>query len=176
MRRTVMASRRRIPLVLLPILLLTSAPPAIAQRCEARPGSSAVEQYCEAIPDGEGNQSAEDLADRQAPRADRGAVPPSASSALRAAGADGDQVLRLARATSPSTGSADTDSGGRRLENPAAKQDRSEADPVPGNNPIVAVKSAAQRGATVNDGFLWVLLLIAVGAAGLSWVRVRRTN
>lgn len=165
------------------VLLAAFAPSALAQACEGRPGASAIEQYCEAIPEATG--------DRVTPRENRergssGAdVPSGTSQQLEDSGADGAAVLGLVAgsdggnggdgggngASSSKSSSGESASGDEKTEAEAAAVAAASS---PSDNPLKAVSSAVSNGATVGSAFLWGLLALAVAAAGAAWVGFRR--
>jgi hypothetical protein len=148
-------------------LLCVLAPRAGAQSCKARPGSAAVEQYCEAIPSASGDQlSAPDSQTSPGGRA----VSSSTAATLRKAGPDGAAVLSFVGGQARGAGNkthASTAAGA------SAPIDAS-LPRAPSNNPLKAVASAADTGPTAGGGLVWVLLGGAVAVAGLGWRVFRR--
>jgi hypothetical protein len=66
------------------VLLALPIGSAAGQSCTARPGSAAVDQYCEAIPSADGDQ----LSPTEARSTGRGGITPKTAATLRDAGAD----------------------------------------------------------------------------------------
>lgn len=167
---------RRVLAVTLAFLATSAAGPSVtgAQSCEAPPGTSAVEQYCEALPEASGTRSANES--NRAANASRGRRPPSLSTAtaatLEASGSDGRAILNLARGTA-----AGSRPGGRTLTGEtgtAAGEARPPA--IPSDNPLRAVQAAASQGRTVGGGLAWTILVGTAALAGVAWVRLRRTS
>jgi len=94
--------------------LVVLAVPAVAsaQECQSIPGRSALDQYCQAVPDGGGGQSV-----KGKPRPDRSVgdtTPSGTARKLRAAGSDGRVALALPAAVpagASGTGGGDRGSG-----------------------------------------------------------------
>jgi len=155
-------------------LVLLLAPTAHAQRCQAPPGLSALEQYCETIPSARGDSGPGD--------ADPGSPPllrPSVRRALAHGGADARQLLTfldkygalppdgLGRGRPPSS---DTRSSGE----PGAAADRTAAN----HGVLGAIKSSVEAGPTMGGLLPWLLLALASLAlvAGLLRARMRRSG
>ncbi|MBJ7328680.1 MAG: hypothetical protein JHC95_02215 [Solirubrobacteraceae bacterium] len=150
-----------------------------AQTCEAPPGSSAVDQYCEAIPEGGGSQSSDDFN-----RSDNsGAVAGSSSGGgggtggtsgqtaspaaeeLEAAGADGAAVSGLTKTSGASATKTTTSQG-------AVAGDTASSEPS--GSPLKAVSASVENGSTVGSGLIWGLLAVTLVLAALGWVAYRR--
>lgn len=155
---------------------------ATAQNCVAPPGTAAIEQYCETVPDaanrGQGTASerrrfGDALSRRDARRLER-------------AGADGRSVLDLpaavgARASGEgSDGAVGAATGGRgdgSGPNGGAGTGRRSIPPAaaePSNNPLEAVVKAVGEGGGVSGTFGWLLMATALGAVAVGWTRLRR--
>lgn len=153
--------------LLIPLLALLALPaPAVAQDCVAPPGTAAIDEYCETIPEATG--------DRGSPLPPR-RVPPATLESLRELGTDGaklaDQLDRkvLAQRDDRRTeldGPALTTRGG----GPAAAEDE------PGSNPLDAVRSAVGTGARIEDELGWAIALVTLLIAGSWWVGIRRRH
>jgi hypothetical protein len=165
------------------LLCLMLAEPAVAQRdCQAPPGRSGLDQYCESLPGPTGDRG---------PGAGGGAgrdVSGSTRQRLEHSGAAGQGLLGLIGGTrrGEEKSAGDADGGGRssREGSPAdgdggGKSSRGSAGSgkkaaeEPSNNVLSAVRSAADSGASTGPGFIWVLVAVAVAIAGVAWIRYR---
>jgi hypothetical protein len=147
------------------VSLAVGANPASSQTCEAPPGMSAIEQYCEATPAPGG--------DRGPDARDLGGVPvaPEVRRALERAGAGGQAILALSGATgSPRGAQGDRPPGGN------AGSTRTEVSaPDDGGDPIQALTAVLDDpGATVAPLFGTILLSVALFFFGSAWLRYRR--
>jgi hypothetical protein len=150
---------------------------ALAQsNCVAPPGASAIDQYCEVVPDGTGGSSTgrgrgSDAV--PAGGASRPAIPRRAASRLSEAGPEGDRILSLAGASSQQSGTR-----GDRSErgSDAARPEHGDSEPfaAASENPLEAVVRAAEDQARVGSGFGWVLLLALAAMATWGWISFRR--
>jgi hypothetical protein len=145
------------------VALLALSGSASAQSCQAPPGTSGIDQYCEAIPGPGHNQG----------RGDRGGaanettgrpVPRSARRSLQTAGKDGAALLQLTGKSPAQKGTTNT---GRSNGSRSASKES-------GSDPFSAVKSAAQSGTSAGPGFVWGLVVIAVFMGGMGWMAYRR--
>jgi cobalamin biosynthesis Mg chelatase CobN len=166
------------------LLCLMLAEPAFAQRdCQAPPGRSGLDQYCETVPGATGDRS---------PGAGGGSgrdVSPSTRKRLERSGATGQALLGLVSGASvrEEGSAADGDGGGRSSrEESAADGDRGgkssgassgsgneKAADEPSNDALSAVRSATDSGASAGPAFIWVLVAVAVALAGIAWIRYR---
>lgn len=156
-----------------------------AQACTGRPGASAIEQYCEAIPDGDGDRVTGSSSGSTGSSSQGGGVPISkgTAGALAAAGPDGKAVIGLlGRESATGSQGQKSKSGGSgngttaSSQSDGSAQSRVAAAKSPSDNPLRAVSSAASDGATVGSMYLWGLLLLAVVALGAGWVGFRRNR
>jgi hypothetical protein len=152
-----------------------AAQPAAAQRCVAPPGTAAIEQYCETVPDASGGRPADSggVADATASNP----VPAETIRQLDASGESGRDLSRVLRAgTSPARarGTARARRSAPRARRSAPRRARPADAAPPAANPLDAVGSAFSRGGTVGDGFAWILLAIAAGMGGAAWLRHSR--
>jgi hypothetical protein len=150
-------------LVVLVVMALLPAS-AAAQRCSGE-DVAAVDQYCEMIPDADGNMPV------GAPTQHlRDTLPPPTRRRLLAGGPDGRTLLALplgapmapaTRAVEPLPGAADVLSGllGEHPRSIGAAR---------------AVRTVADSGNGLSDAFRWALLLSMLGLAGVAWGRQRR--
>ena len=185
-------------LTALTAVLLASATPAHAApvNCQAPPGTSAIDQYCETVPGAGGDQGTGRGDDRGGSgngRTGNGgtvgdSVPRRTRGALRDAGPAGERILNLPTATSGPGADAGTQAAGS--SRPAGSAEprgggaNGTTDPQRGDtsvpadtsdNPLDAVWSAASTGSSAGPGFIWILILIGVVMAAFAWLRYRRT-
>lgn len=167
---------------------------AHAAGCQGAPGTSALEQYCEAIPDAEGGRQSPGSGSKSTGRSSSSSAGVSSSTAakLSGAGADGAAVEQLAGGVKKSDGKksksskkaddsssdsaaagagsngGDGDGGGTGGLAVSAPAD-------PSNSPLKATTKAVGSGPTVGSGLVWGLLAMsALGAIGA--VVLRRHN
>ena len=143
-------------LVLVFALALLPAATASAQRtCVAPPGTAAIDQYCEVVPDAGGDRGSND------PR------PPATlpqETADRLAGSGQGQALLRQLGQDPA-------------KPKGAKRARTEAAPAPdapSSNPLDAVSSALSSGPTVSSGFVVALLAVTLLVLSWGWIAYRR--
>ncbi len=157
-----------------------AAPAAQAQGCEAPPGSAAVEQYCEAIPQGDGSQSGNNF-QREASESTPGgggtngqsggnpALSAEAARELQSSGADGEAVAELARASGGGpTGASDEEAG-----EVAGTVAQSEA---ASGSPLKAVSASVENGPVAGPLMIWALLGATLIVLALGWMRFRRNH
>ena len=154
------------------------APAASAQRdCQAPPGRSAIEQYCEVLPGAGGDRSA----GNPGGGSERDALPRSVRRQLDQAGEAGDVVTGLVGGS----GGADEPRGGRSGDGRtgqgagggASGDGTASSGGVPGepsDNPLEAVRSAAEAGPSSGSALLWALAAATVLLVALAWLRHRR--
>jgi hypothetical protein len=154
------------------------APAASAQRdCQAPPGRAAIEQYCEVLPSAGGDRSAGDRRGGSG----RDALPRSVRRQLDQAGAAGHAIAGLAGG---SVG-ADEARGGRSRDGRTGEgagggvssDGTASSGGVPGepsDNPLEAVRSAAEAGPSSGSALLWALAAATVLLVALAWLRHRR--
>lgn len=162
------------------LALLATAAPAAAQeqRCEAPPGRSGIEQYCEALPQAGGSQGGG--------QDESGGVDRGTANRLRSAGDDGSAVLSLSGGESGNAGSGSSDgagnggaqSGGGGAERSGNGSGAGVGEPVevdePSGSLLSALTSSVEDGPTLSNAFAWLLIAIAVGCFTLAWIRWRR--
>ncbi len=170
-------------LTLVAALFVVLSPQAMAQACQGRPGASAIEQYCEAIPEGTGERVTPS-SERES-RGSSSDVPAGTAQELADAGQEGQAVLGLAASSSGGGGDSGNgagsgaSSGGDSASGNASAGDAASATPAassPSDNPLKAVSSAVSNGATVGSAFLWGLFALALAAAGAAWIGFRRNG
>jgi hypothetical protein len=152
----------RIALLLLTLLLVAAAP-AAAQTCQAPPGTSAVDEYCETIPEADGDRGAGDPREAE--------VPAETVRSLERSGEEGQALNRLLGRD----GAPARDAGERADPNTRPSAGPSLTTPTePSANPLAAVRSAIEPGSTLGSGFVLVLLGVTILMAGLGWFGYRR--
>jgi cobalamin biosynthesis Mg chelatase CobN len=168
----------------LAVVALMSPSSALAQRCEGRPGASAIQQYCEAIPQASGAGQRPSGGGQNT----RGAASPQVRRQLQNAGADGAIVLGLLAASSNNAddgGNGDgtaNESGGPGGSDAGAGgvpsgTDGASADPKVAEGGVLrAVSSAVSNGSTVGNEFSGLLVGMAVLAAAFGWISLRRRH
>jgi hypothetical protein len=165
--------RLRLPiLVAFAAALLLPVPAATAQSCVAPPGTSAIDQYCEVVPNGTGGSSG--VPGSGIPGSGGPSTPgvsrPTAT-ALARAGADGRAVADLA---------GGAQSGRRARRTPATSTtgspDRSTSPAVSSNVLEAAARSATDQSARVGTAFAVTLLASLLAMAGWGWLRFRRSS
>lgn len=156
---------------------------ALAQRCEAPPGSSAVEQYCEAIPEGGGTQSGDDFQQSRGDGSSSGddsasGVSEATQQELSDAGADGAAIVGLAAGSSGggtggSGGASGPGSDAGESGEQGAVRGASAQGSEPSGSPLKAVSASVENGATIGGVFIWALLGITLLVAALAWATFR---
>jgi hypothetical protein len=160
-------------LLLVLAAMLVTAGPAAAQRCNAPPGTAAVDQYCENVPSATGNGGGSGGSDGSS-----GATAPR--STVRALDRAGESGQELKRFLGEDVASAQGQSGKKRLSERAADRKTQKPEPTgkapaqPSSNPLGAVQSAVNSGTTVGSGFTWLLVSLTLLIAGIAWMRYRR--
>lgn len=170
-------------LVLPTLLVLAGGAPsaALAQGCEAPPGTSAIEQYCERVP----SAGTDSQGTRETKRESREALPPRTVRQLEQE-SGGEVVLGLPAAKgddgAPPSGGAGTESApapkGGASSPDTSKTEIAAADSTsePSNNPFEAAVAASGQGDGMGAMFGWLLVAAALGAAGLAWTQFRRRS
>ncbi len=168
------------------LLAAIAAPTAHAQSCEAPPGSAAVEQYCEAIPEGDGSQSGNDFQRESSGSAGSGAssngpsdggspgLSDEAAQALQNGGADGAAVSNLARASRGGEGSSGS-SAGAATEAGEVAGTAAQSGEASGS-PLRAVSASVENGPVAGSLMIWALLGATLVVLALGWTRFRRTD
>jgi hypothetical protein len=153
--------------------ILVAAAPAAAQKCNAPPGTAAVDQYCENVPSatGNGGGGSDDSNGSSGATAPRSTV-----RALDRAGESGKELKRFLGEDVAST--QGTKQGSKRSsDRKAATREPSGKSPTqPSSNPLGAVQSAVNSGTTVGNGFIWLLVTLTLLIAGIAWMRYRRRS
>jgi hypothetical protein len=171
------------------LFCLMLAEPAFGQRdCQAPPGRSGLDQYCETLPGATG--------DRGAGAGGSGRdVSPGTERKLENSGATGDALLGLLGSgprggSGPGGGGGSASSGSAGGDGGSSKGARSslgarsskggrpdggsdKAADAPSNNVLSAIRSSADAGATSGPGFIWVLVIVTLVIVGVAWIRYR---
>jgi len=155
----------RLPLgaLLLGLALALPQVATAADPCEAPPGTSGLDQYCESLPGPDRDHGA----GSERPK-DTRAVPPKVEQQLQGQGGDGRAVIELA-ASDPAGRSAESDAQKRRRAN-------GEAAPEPSNNPLSVVNSSVAGGSTAGPALAWLLIGVGLLLSAVAWVRFRRRD
>lgn len=149
---------RRLLLVLaVSTMLGPAAGTALAQKCEAPPGTAAVDQYCEVIPDERGSTPSARYADQAA---SNGGSP--LAQRLAAQDLDGAALATFVERTRPQGAVKGT-----------TAQRESASLAAPPGGPIAAVKASVGEGGIAGIGFVVALVAIAALVAVL-WAVDRR--
>lgn len=169
--------RRFLPALAVLAAVSTAPSTAGAQNCVAPPGTAAIEQYCETVPDA-ANRGQGTASER---RRLRQSLPPRQARRLEQAGADGQAVLALPAAGGGpgATGTAGAGSSRSRQDRASgvagAAKSRIQPDAAePSSNPLDAIANAVGTGGGVSGAFGWLLMGTALAAAALAWTRMRR--
>jgi hypothetical protein len=155
------------------------APAASAQQdCQTLPGRSALEQYCEVLPGAGGDRSTSGGGGGSGGEA----LSPSVRRQLGQAGAAGKVVAGLVGESSGARprgdGSPDGRTGGGAGGGTSGNGNTSNGG-VPGepsDNPLEAVRSAAEAGPSSGSALLWALAAVIVLLTAFAWLRARRTE
>lgn len=165
--------RCRLTLIIaLALGLSVPAEVAFAQRlrCEAPPGTAAIDQYCESVPaggGGPGNRRSGDAPDKTeaAPT-----VSDSALQALRANGKGGQDLAEALRSSDRTAPRSDVPPPSRRPATPPVRSDAGKA----GLGALTAVRTAVENGTTMGGRLIWLLIAIMLTAVVVGWFRFRR--
>jgi hypothetical protein len=149
--------------------------------CEAPPGTSGIDQYCETVPAAGGDQGTRGGGHSGRRLGD--SLPRHTAAALRRSGGAGKAILGL------STGSGQGSNTGNRGGNAAkgstgagshgrstAHGSQFTAPAGRSDNPLQAIRSAVTSGGSAGPGFVWILVILGAIMAGLGWLRYRRST
>lgn len=194
-----MSTRRTRPPLLLsaPVALAacTLALPGVAaaQSCQGAPGASAIQQYCEAVPRGDGGRDTAGGGNGSSGRGGSG-VNPATSKVLAQAGKDGAAVQRLAgggpgasdgssnnakpggakNSSKQGSGSGSAGaSGGAARAGAGGSGDGAGGPKDPSGSPLNAAKNAASTGPAAGPAVAWSIVGLSVLGA-LAAVGLRR--
>ncbi len=146
-----------------------------AASCQAPPGVSGLDQYCESIPAPTGVSGVGDKSRSHLP-----GISPATRRALAKAGPVGGAVAELAPAAPRSTAKSGGSKSGRKTTTAPSKRPAASAKRVAISAPrdvsggaLSAIGSATQTGVSAGSGFAWMLVAITVLLGGLGWMRYR---
>jgi hypothetical protein len=153
--------------------MLLAIAPASAQTCNAPPGTAAVDQYCENVPSASGNGGR-----GSGSQGGSGSKPsPATVRQIRQSGRSGKQLATFLGDDEVASARATRERSKRSSDQKKQADKPADATPrQPSSNPLGAVQSAVNSGSTIGDGFVWILLAIAVLIAGIAWFRIRRSS
>ena len=153
-------------LALIPLFIaLATASPAAAQRCEAPPGTAAVDEYCETIPTVTGDRSADARPEQPV------ALPPGTVEELQKEGEDGAALLRqLGYDPDPAKAKEQAE----RYQAPAPAGGTEPAPKEPEFNAFDTVGEIISAGPTMGSGFIAVLLAVIAFMLAWAWIDYRR--
>ena len=146
--------------VAIAVLLGFAGTAVAAPRCEAAPGTSGIDQYCETVPGANGDRGS-----GTGPGAGRSLDRRTARS-LDREGRDGRGVLAL-----PSSG---TERVRAKSGSEPGAREGAKSRSKPSESTLGAIGSAIGSGPDGGQGFLWVLAAAAVGMVAIAWTRYRR--
>ena len=153
------------------LAFLVASPAQAAPKCQAPPGTGAVDQYCEVVPGAAGPKSTGLGGRGRAPRAPApGGIPGGTSRALAGGQPDGGVARVLGAPQSAAGRAAAKPKTGRDGKGKA----RDAAEPASGGNVLGAVGKAIENGPQIGGGFSWALILIALAMAAVAWFAYRR--
>ncbi len=148
-------------------VLLTSVvlvAPASAQNCVAPPGTSAVDEYCENVPDARGEQGG-----KGGGSGGSGQVPPGTLGALAASGPNGEALVRSLGKDPAAVKKP------KRSQRGGAPGATARPPEVPSSNPLNAVSQALGKGATIGSGFVFAGLALLLAMLVWAWTAYRRS-
>ena len=175
------------------LLCLILAEPAFGQRdCQAPPGRSGLDQYCETLPGATGDRSpgsgggtGRDVSPSTRQRLERSGAAGQALLGLTGRARDGEEGAgagggNSSREESADGGgksrrersAADGNGGGKSSRGSPGSGNENAAD-EPSNDVLSAVRSAADSGGSAGPVFIWILVAVAVAIAGIAWIRYR---
>ena len=179
------AFRLTLAVLALAIGVLVGPLPAQAApaNCQAPPGTSGIDQYCETVPSASGDQGTRGGGHGQSGRSGS-SVSQRTATALRRSGASGKAILGLSGgsgqgSTSGNSTGANAAKGrtgtGTHGGN-TAQGGQSTAPAGRSDNPLEAIRSAVTSGGSAGPGFVWILVILGAIMAGLGWLRYRRST
>lgn len=154
--------------------------------CQAPPGTSGIDQYCETVPTAGGDQGTSGGGGGSSGHSGHsgsvgGSVSRRTATALRDSGATGKAILGLSTGSGQASGSTGSSSGtakgaaGQKHGTAQASQgNQSKAPAARSDNPLEAIRSAVTAGTSAGPGFVWILIVLGAIMAGIGWLRYRR--
>ena len=154
--------------------------------CQAPPGTSGLDQYCETVPTAGGDQGTSGGGGGSSGHSGHsgsvgGSVSRRTATALRDSGATGKAILGLSTGSGQASGSTGSSSGtakgaaGQKHGTAQASQGyQSTAPAARSDNPLEAIRSAVTAGTSAGPGFVWILIVLGAIMAGIGWLRYRR--
>jgi hypothetical protein len=144
-----------------------------APNCQAPPGTSGIDQYCETIPSSTGSHGAGGHG------GSGGAIDRSTQRALSAHGKAGKAILDLTASGGAPSGTQKKSASGHSAgsaggTSPKGSSDTGSAPRSTSNNPLSAIGSAVDSGASAGPAFVWLLIGIAIALSAAAWVGYRR--
>jgi hypothetical protein len=151
---------------------------AYGQNCQGAPGTSAVEQYCEAVPRADGGSDRGNSAPQRAPT-----IPIDTSRQLKRSGPDGEAIERLVGgAVQPGkppvdkegSSSSSSASSVESVDEGAVRSERADPPSDPSSNPLKAASKAVAGGPVVGQGVVWGVIGLSVLGVGSTLILRRR--
>jgi hypothetical protein len=164
-------------------LLCVGAPSAMAENCNAPPGTSGIDQYCEAIPSPGGSGGSHHGHKGQGGGGNTQHLSPSTTQTLEHSGAAGATVLALTGAGTSTPPAKKAPSSQRRHKSSKQHQAAAGGQKTPAGTPAVqdttpAADTSFGVGSSVSGslgaGFIAVLAGIGLLLAALAWLGRRR--
>ena|SRR2546421_271189 len=158
---------------------------AATANCQAPPGTSGIDQYCETVPAASGDQGTRGGGGGGHSGGQSGRVGGSVSrrtaAALQHSGTVGQAVLGLSTGSSSTQGSNSATAKGRTGAGKGhgakgSQGNQSNAPAAQSDNPLQAIRSAVTSGTSAGPGFVWILVALGAIMAGLGWLRYRRST
>jgi hypothetical protein len=153
--------------------LATTAALGAAPNCQAPPGTSGIDQYCETIPGSTGNHGPSGHAGSGS-----SSIDPSTRRALSNQGKAGQAILDLTSAGGTTSRSKKSSGSNHTAATPggstSGKSDNGATPPATSNNPLSAVGSAVGSGASAGPAFVWLLVVLGIGLSAVAWMGYRR--
>lgn len=151
--------KRVLPVMMLAVAVVLPAS-AGAQKCIARPGTAALDQYCETVPTDKGHTPA-----RPSNPTLRDELPTNQVSKLERHGDDGKAVLALPKGPGSSPPPSAAAPSGTRPLAATTSFDGTDAPPdAPSSNPLSAAFNALGEVGALGWGLVLVLMLLAAAA------------
>jgi hypothetical protein len=155
---------------------------AAPTNCQAPPGTSGIDQYCETVPSASGDQGTRGGGRGQSGSSDS-SVSQRTAAALRRSGASGKAILGLSSGSGLGSNSGTSGGNGPKGRTGAGSRGRaaaagsqSTAPAGRSDNPLEAIRSAVTSGGSAGPGFVWILVILGAIMAGLGWLRYRRSS